>query len=60
MLTPRETEILAMIAVGATDEQISDKLRISPHMIKDEISKIFRKIGATDRLEAILWATKNL
>lgn len=60
MLTPRETEILAMIAVGATDEQISDKLRINLQTIKDTIYKIFEKIGAGDRLQATFWVAKNL
>ena len=59
-LTPRETEILAMIAVGAKNEEIADKLCISSHTVKTHIYNIFKKIGVPNRLQAALWAAKNL
>ena len=51
---------LSYIAVGATDKEIAGKLRISPHAIETEIDKIFEKIKVSNRLEATLWAAKNL
>jgi len=59
-LTSRQTKILAHIAVGATDEEIAGKLSISPHDIKDAIDIILAKIKASNRLQAALWAAKNL
>lgn len=59
-LTPRETEILAMIAVGDKNEEIADKLFISSHTVKTHIYNIFKKIGVPNRLQAALWAAKNL
>jgi LuxR family transcriptional regulator of csgAB operon len=59
-LTPREMEILAMIAVGAKNEEIADKLCISSHTVKTHIYNIFKKISVPNRLQAALWAAKNL
>lgn len=59
-LTERETEILAMVSVGATNDVIADKLCISPHTVKTHIYRIFKKINVPNRLQAALWAAKNL
>ena len=59
-LTERQTEILAMIAVGSTNEEIADKLCISPHTVKTHLYKIFKKINVPNRVQASLWAAKNL
>jgi len=59
-LTERQTEILALMAVGATNEEIADKLCISSHTVKTHLYKIFRKINVPNRVQASLWAAKNL
>jgi DNA-binding NarL/FixJ family response regulator len=59
-LTERQTEILALIAVGATNEEISDKLCISPHTVKNHLYNIFKKIDVPNRVQAALWAAGNL
>jgi LuxR family transcriptional regulator of csgAB operon len=59
-LTPREVEILAMVAVGAKNEEIAEKLHISPHTVKTHIYNIFKKIDVPNRLQAALWAASNL
>ena len=59
-LTERETEILALVAVGATNDEIADKICISPHTVKTHIYKIFKKINVPNRVQASLWAAKNL
>lgn len=59
-LTERQVEILAMIAVGATNDEIADKLCISPHTVKTHLYKIFKKINVPNRVQAALWAAKNL
>ena len=60
VLTPREVEILTMIATGATNAMIADKLYISPHTVKTHIYNIFKKIDVPNRLQASLWGAKNL
>jgi len=59
-LTERQIEILALISVGATNDEIADKLCISPHTVKTHIYKIFKKINVPNRVQAALWAAKNL
>jgi LuxR family transcriptional regulator of csgAB operon len=59
-LTPREVEILAMVAAGAKNEEIADRLCISPHTVKTHIYNIFKKINVPNRLQAALWAANNL
>ena len=59
-LTRRETEILAMVAVGAKNEEIAEKLCISPHTVKTHIYNIFKKIDVPNRLQAALWAANNI
>ncbi|HKJ32179.1 MAG TPA: response regulator transcription factor [Balneolales bacterium] len=59
-LTERQIEILAMIAVGATNDEIADKLFVSPHTVKTHLYRIFKKINVPNRVQAALWAAKNL
>ncbi len=59
-LTSEEIEILAMVALGATDSQIADRLRLSQETVKARIKGIFKKINAPNRLQASLWAAMNL
>jgi len=59
-LTERQTEILALLAVGATNDEIGDRLCISPHTVKTHLYKIFKKINVPNRVQAALWAARNL
>ena len=59
-LTERQLEILALVSVGATNDEISDRLYISPHTVKTHLYKIFRKINVPNRVQATLWAAQNL
>ncbi len=59
-LTPRQNEILALVAVGGTNDEIADKLCLSPHTVKTHLYNIFKKINVPNRMQAALWAAKNL
>ena len=59
-LTPREIEVLLMIASGAKNAQIAERLFISPHTARTHIYNIYRKIGVENRFEAILWTIENM
>jgi two-component system, NarL family, response regulator YdfI len=53
ILTPREIEVLRMIAEGHGNKEIASKLGISDHTVKFHISSIFSKLGASNRAEAV-------
>ncbi len=59
-LTSREQEILKLIARGVTNDGIADMLFISRHTVKTHLYNIFKKINVPNRVQAALWATKNL
>lgn len=52
-LTPREREVLAAIAAGATNREIGEQLHLSPHTIKEHTSSIYRKLDVRNRAEAV-------
>ncbi len=58
-LTKREKEILKLIALGKTNDEVADKLNISTLTVKTHVSNIYRKINVPNRIQAIFWATKN-
>jgi DNA-binding NarL/FixJ family response regulator len=59
-LTAREKQVLACIASGYSSQDIADELDISMHTVKTHIYNLYRKINATNRLQATLWATQYL
>lgn len=58
-LTPRETEILTLIAKGKSNKQIAAELSISEQTIKNHITSILRKLDANARTEAVVTAIKR-
>ena len=59
-LSERQIEILALVAVGATNDEIADRLCISPYTVKTHLYRIFKKINVPNRVQASLWAAQNL
>ena len=59
-LSERQIEILALVAVGATNDEIANRLCISPHTVKTHLYRIFKKINVPNRVQASLWAAQNL
>ncbi len=55
-LTPREAEILDLLAQGLTNGAIADKLVLSPKTIRNQVSTIFSKLQVATRSEAIIKA----
>jgi DNA-binding NarL/FixJ family response regulator len=55
-LTPRERDILRLIAQGLTNAAIADRLSLSPKTVRNQVSTIFSKLQVVDRAEAIIKA----
>lgn len=61
MLTPREIEIVKMVATGLRNKVIADRLSISEGTVKIHLHNIYEKLGVDGRLELVLFAqAKNL
>src|SRR5205823_10818692 len=53
-LTPREMEVLRLIAEGLGNKQIAGRLAISEHTVKFHVGSVFAKIRASTRAEAVI------
>ena len=51
-LSPRENDVLAMLADGLTDREIATALTISPRTVETHVSNILHKLGVRNRAEA--------
>lgn len=58
-LTPREREVLALLAEGLTNRQIAARLRVSEHTVKFHVDTILDKLGARSRTEAVTRAVRT-
>ena len=55
-LTPKEKEVLALVAKGASNQEIADKLYVRDVTVKTHLNSIFKKLKVTNRTQAVLLA----
>jgi DNA-binding CsgD family transcriptional regulator len=55
LLSPREWEVLELVALGATNAQVAARFVISEDTVKSHVKHILQKLGASNRTEAALW-----
>lgn len=56
VLTPRELEVLAGIGRGLSNQELAEELFIADNTVKTHVKRIFTKIGARDRAQAVVFA----
>ncbi len=59
LLTPREEQVVALVAEGLGNRQIATELCLSEHTIKKYLFRIFEKLGISTRVELVLYAVNN-
>jgi len=58
-LSPREREVLRLVAEGLPNKTIARRLGISEKTVKTHLTSVFTTLGVTDRTSAALWAQRN-
>ena len=58
-LTPREREVLTLIAEGLGDGEIAERLTVSPHTVHRHVANVRTKLGLPSRAAAVAYATRE-
>ena len=58
-LSPRELQVSALLVNGDTNKLIASKLKVSEQTVKNQVRAIYKKIGASYRIQAILILMKT-
>jgi DNA-binding NarL/FixJ family response regulator len=59
-LSPRELEVLELVARGLDNKEIAAELCISPRTAKNHVSSILSKLGVTNRIQAAVYWRRGL
>jgi DNA-binding CsgD family transcriptional regulator len=57
LLTPREAEVVHLLAEGMSTRELSQKVGVTEHTIRNYLSNIYDKLGVSTRVELALYAT---
>ena len=59
MLTPRELDVLKLVAQGLSNPDIAQRLFLSEHIIHRHLANILRKLGLSSRAAAAAWGART-
>jgi len=59
LLTPREEQVVALVAEGMSNRDVSLELNLSEHTVKKYLFRIFDKLGVSNRVELVLYAVHH-
>jgi DNA-binding NarL/FixJ family response regulator len=58
-LSPREVQVLRLVATGLSDAQVAEKLIVSPRTVSTHLQSIYSKLGVNSRLAATRYALEH-
>lgn len=58
-LTTREEQVLRLLLIGASNQQIATSLFVSENTVKSHLHNVFKKLKVKNRLQALMWAKKQ-
>jgi DNA-binding NarL/FixJ family response regulator len=58
-LTPREREVVALVAMGHSNKAIAERMQISNNTVRHHLTSIFAKLGIADRLSLVVYTFKQ-
>jgi DNA-binding CsgD family transcriptional regulator len=58
-LSPRELEVLKLVAEGLTNAQVAERLYLSPRTVNAHLNSIYHKLGVTSRSAAVRFTVEH-
>lgn len=58
-LTPRESQVVSLVAEGLSNREIGHRLHISRHTVRTYLNSVFAKLGASNRAQAAVLAERS-
>ena len=59
-LSPRQEQVISLVALGLSDKEISARLELSTHTVRTYLDRIYQQLGCNTRARAVaLWVTRG-
>ena len=59
LLSPREQEVVRLLATGVSNDEIARRLYLSPNTVKTHVKAVLAKLGLPDRIHVVIWAYEH-
>jgi two-component system, NarL family, nitrate/nitrite response regulator NarL len=58
-LTARERQVVQLVAAGCSNDRIAERLQIRPQTVKNQLSRIYAKMGVSTRVQLAVYAVRH-